>query len=99
MNRGYGPKRLRWILLWTFHWTAKPGSSNSCQRVLSARHERDLKRLGKELRLAIREHIHIAKESLASHGKTFPIVDVIVSDDLFTLPSLEIRSASLQFRV
>jgi hypothetical protein len=67
--------------------------------VLSARHERDLKRLRKELRLAIREHIHIAKESLASDGKTFPIVDVIVSDDLSTLPSVEIRSASLQFRV
>jgi hypothetical protein len=43
-----------------------------CHRVLSARHERDVKRLGKELRLAICEHIHIAKESLASHGKNFP---------------------------
>ncbi len=57
-----------------------------CHRVLSASHERDVRRLGKELRLAIREHIHLAKESLTSHVKTFPIVDSIVSADLSKLP-------------
>jgi hypothetical protein len=57
-----------------------------CHHALSARHEQEVKRLGKELRFAIREHIHLAKESLASHVKTFPIVDAMVSGDLSKLP-------------